>query len=77
MSIMFPTIFVLGLEGMDDDHRKLGSSMLVMAIIGGALLPALMGAVSDAAGIHWAFAVPALGFVVILAFALRARHVLR
>lgn len=72
MSIMFPTIFVLGLEGMDDDHRKLGSSMLVMAIIGGALLPALMGAVSDAAGIHWAFVVPALSFAVILLFALRA-----
>ncbi|MBS0581518.1 MAG: L-fucose:H+ symporter permease [Proteobacteria bacterium] len=77
MSIMFPTIFVLGLSGMDDDHRKLGSSMLVMAIVGGALLPALMGAVSDAAGIHWSIAVPAIGFIVILAFALRARRVLR
>lgn len=72
MSVMFPTIFVLGLSGMDDDHRKLGSSMLVMAIVGGALLPAVMGAVSDAAGIHWAIAVPALSFIVILAYALRA-----
>jgi MFS transporter, FHS family, L-fucose permease len=47
MSVMFPTIFALGLRGLDDDDRKLGSSFLVMAIIGGALLTALMGAVSD------------------------------
>jgi len=77
MSVMFPTIFVLGLTGMDDDHRKLGSSMLVMAIIGGALLPALMGGVSDLAGIHWSIAVPAASFVLILVFALRAARVLR
>ncbi|GHH53856.1 L-fucose:H+ symporter permease [[Pseudomonas] boreopolis] len=74
MSVMFPTIFALGLDGLDDDRRKLGSSLLVMAIIGGALLTALMGGVSDLAGIHWAIAVPALCFAVILAFALRARR---
>lgn len=74
MSVMFPTIFALGLDGLDDDSRKLGSSLLVMAIIGGALLTALMGGVSDLAGIHWAIAVPALCFAVILAFALRAHR---
>lgn len=72
MSIMFPTIFVLGLTGLDDDQRKLGSSMLVMAIIGGGVLTALMGWVSDMAGIHWSVAVPAACFAVILAYALRA-----
>jgi FHS family L-fucose permease-like MFS transporter len=77
MSVMFPTIFVLGLSGLDDDHRKLGSSMLVMAIIGGALLPVLMGWVSDMAGIHWSMAVPAAGFLVVLAYALRAPRALR
>ncbi len=71
MSVMFPTIFALGLDGLGDDERKLGSSLLVMAIIGGALLTALMGALSDAAGIHWAMSVPALCFAVILAFAVR------
>jgi len=76
MSIMFPTIFVLGLNGLDDDHRKLGASLLVMAIIGGALLPPVMGGVSDLAGIHWSIVVPAACFVVILAFALRAPRTL-
>lgn len=69
MSVMFPTIFALGLEGLGDDERKLGSSLIVMSIIGGAILTALMGAVSDQAGIHWAMAVPALCFAVILWFA--------
>jgi len=76
MSIMFPTIFVLGLNGLGDDQRKLGASLLVMAIIGGALLPPLMGGVSDFAGIHWSIIVPAACFVLILAFALRAPRTL-
>jgi MFS transporter, FHS family, L-fucose permease len=73
MSIMFPTIFALGLNGLDEDERKLGSSFLVMAIIGGAILPAAMGAVSDIAGIQHAMAVPMLCFTAVLAFAVRAR----
>jgi MFS transporter, FHS family, L-fucose permease len=74
MSVMFPTIFALGLSGLDDDDRKLGSSFLVMAIIGGALLTAFMGAVSDIAGIHRAMAVPMLSFAVVLGFALKTRR---
>jgi len=76
MSIMFPTIFVLGLNGLGDDQRKLGASLLVMAIIGGALLPPIMGGVSDFAGIHWSISVPAACFVIIFAFALRAPRTL-
>ena len=45
-----------------------------MAIIGGALLTAAMGAVSDLAGIHRAMAVPILSFAVVLAFALKTRR---
>jgi FHS family L-fucose permease-like MFS transporter len=74
MSVMFPTIFALGLRGLDDEDRKSGSSFLVMAIIGGALLTAVMGAVSDLAGIHRAMAVPLLSFAVVLAFALNTRR---
>jgi len=70
MSIMFPTIFAVGLHGLDDDDRKLGSSFLVMAIVGGAVLTAAMGAVSDGLGIASAMAVPMVSFAVVLAFAL-------
>jgi FHS family L-fucose permease-like MFS transporter len=69
MSIMFPTIFALGLRGLDDEARKTASSFLVMAIIGGATLTLLMGAISDAAGIHRAMIVPLVCFAVVLAFA--------
>ena len=71
MSIMFPTIFALGLAGLDDEDRKLGAPLIVMAIIGGAILTASMGALSDAAGMPRAMVVPALCFIVIVIFALR------
>jgi FHS family L-fucose permease-like MFS transporter len=69
MSIMFPTIFALGLRGLGDESRKSAASFLVMAIIGGATLTLLMGAISDAAGIHRAMIVPMLCFAVVLGFA--------
>ena len=74
MSVMFPTIFSLGLGNLGDDDRKLASSFLVLAIIGGAVLTALMGAVSDRFGIHSAMAVPTICFAVILGYALRTRR---
>jgi FHS family L-fucose permease-like MFS transporter len=73
MSVMFPTIFALGLRGLDDDGRKLASSFLVMAIVGGAVVTAAMGAVSDQIGIQRAMAVPMLCFAVVLGFAYRTR----
>lgn len=74
MSVMFPTIFALGLSGLGDDDRKLGSSLLVMSIIGGAVLTAAMGLVSDLYGIHSSMGVPLFCFAVILAFAVRSRR---
>ncbi|MBO9623838.1 MAG: L-fucose:H+ symporter permease [Sphingomonas sp.] len=69
MSIMFPTIFALSLRDMGD-LAKPASSLLVMAIIGGAVLTALMGLVSDKSGsILLAMLVPAGCFVAVLAFA--------
>ena len=69
MSVMFPTIFALGIDGLGDDERKLGSALIVMAIIGGAFLPAVMGATSDFSGIHVAMSLPLVCFAVVLAFA--------
>src|SRR5579875_2328360 len=71
MSVMYPTIFALGVEGFGDSERKLGASLLVMAIVGGAVLTALMGAVSDMAGIARAMGVPLGCFVAVLLFAMQ------
>jgi len=54
---MFPTIFALGIDGLGD-LTKVGSSLLVMAIIGGAIFPSAMGRISDATNIQIAFIVP-------------------
>ena len=69
MSINFPTIFALGLRGLGDEERKIASSFLVMAIIGGATLTVAMGAISDAMGIHRAMMVPIVCFAVVRLFA--------
>lgn len=69
-SIMFPTIFALSLKHLGP-HTKLGSSLLVMAIIGGAFFPAIMGYVSDASNIRYAFLVPFLCHLYVLYFATR------
>ena len=51
MSIQFPTIFTMSLRGLGE-HTKSGSSFLVMAIVGGAVIPPVMGLVSDASTIN-------------------------
>jgi FHS family L-fucose permease-like MFS transporter len=71
MSVMYPTIFALGEDGLSDDERKLGASLLVMAIVGGAVLTAATGAVSDSFGIATAMAVPLVCFAAVFAFALQ------
>lgn len=68
MSIMFPTIFALGLEGLGP-LVKLGGSLLVMAIVGGATLTPMMGWISQhSGGIAHAYAVPLFSYVVIALF---------
>ncbi len=74
MSIMFPTIFALGVDGLADAERKLGSALIVMSIIGGAVLTAAMGAVSDAGGIQLAMGVPLVCFAVVFIFARQSRR---
>jgi len=69
LSIQFPTIFALGVEGLGQE-RRLGGSLMIMAIIGGAVLTGFMGHVSDFMGIRLAMLVPSLSFAVVLAFAL-------
>jgi FHS family L-fucose permease-like MFS transporter len=72
-SIMFPTIFALSVKGLGA-HTKRGSSLLVMSIIGGAIVPVIMGYISDASNIQKAFIVPLLCYMYVLYFALRGYH---
>ncbi len=69
-SIFFPTIFALSLKHLGA-YTKLGSSLLVMSIIGGAVFPAVMGYISDVSNIRYAFLVPFLCHVYVLYFAAR------
>ena len=64
MSIMFPTIFSLGIFGLGE-KSKLASSFIVMAIMGGAVLPKVMGAIADKDGMSAGYIVPAVCFGVI------------
>ncbi|WCM28634.1 L-fucose:H+ symporter permease [Sphingomonas sp. QA11] len=73
MSIMFPTIFALGVEDLDT-ARPLGSSLIIMAIIGGAIFPPLMGAIAErAGGVPAALLLPLACFAVIAGYAQLAR----
>ena len=77
MSIMFPTIFSLSIRGLGAKTKE-GSSLVIMAIVGGAVFPVLMGRVSDATSIQTAYLVPAVCFVAVFYFALKnlkVRHV--
>lgn len=68
MSLMFPTIYALAADGLGED-TKLGGSGLIMAILGGAVLTAVQGYVSDFFGsVNVSFYVPMICFVVVLVF---------
>jgi len=71
---MFPTIFALSIKNLGP-LTKTGSSLLVMAIIGGSVFPALMGYISDSTNIQRAFVVPLFAYVYIFYFAARGYRV--
>jgi FHS family L-fucose permease-like MFS transporter len=69
-SIMFPTIFALSIKDLGP-YTKRASSLLVMAISGGAVVPAIMGKISDVSSIQTAFVVPLLCYGYVLYFGIR------
>jgi FHS family L-fucose permease-like MFS transporter len=69
-SVMFPSIFTLGIAKLGPLTGD-GSGILIMAIVGGAILPVLQGALADRIGIHHAFIIPAVCYLYILFYALR------
>jgi FHS family L-fucose permease-like MFS transporter len=62
MSVMFPTIFALGIRGLGD-YTKLGSSLIVMSIVGGAIAAPFMGHIADLHSMRTGFLVPFVCFV--------------
>ncbi len=68
-SIMWSNIFTLAIDGLGVDTSQ-GSSLLVMAILGGALLPVIQGATADGFGVHISFVVPILSYVYIAFYGL-------
>lgn len=75
MSIMFPTIFALGIKDLGEES-KLASSFLVMSIIGGAFTPLMMGLISDRTGsIQVAYIMPMICFSFILYFGLQGHKI--
>jgi len=76
MSIMFPTIFALGIADLGGD-TEYGSSLLIMSIVGGAILPQVFGRISDATGnIQLGYIVPLVCFIIIAWFGWRGFRVI-
>jgi FHS family L-fucose permease-like MFS transporter len=79
MSLMFPTIYGIALKGLGDDST-LGAAGLVMAIVGGALMPPLQGAIIDLGTVAWlpavnaSFVLPFVCFTVICIYGLRTNR---
>jgi FHS family L-fucose permease-like MFS transporter len=75
MSIMFPTIFSLGIAELGND-AKFGSSLIIMSIVGGAALPPIMAQISDSTGdIQMGYIIPLVCFIVTMIFGLRTYRV--
>jgi FHS family L-fucose permease-like MFS transporter len=73
-SIMFPTIFALGVKDLGE-HTRQGGSFMIMAIVGGAAIPPIMGVISDNVSTPMAYWVPLVCFVVVLYYGLRGYRI--
>lgn len=77
MSVMFPTIFALGITDLGGD-TEYGSSLLIMSIVGGAILPRLFGIISDSTGdIQMGYLVPLICFVIVAYFGWKGHKIVQ
>ena len=74
MSIMYPTIFALGISGLDDQVKK-ASSYIVLGIVGGALCPLLMGKIADMSSMTIGFIVPLVCFFFVFLYAYKGSKI--
>ncbi|WP_026770448.1 L-fucose:H+ symporter permease [Asinibacterium sp. OR53] len=73
-SVMYPVIFTLSIRGLGS-YTKTASSLLIMGIVGGALVPPLMGYVSDKAGIRWSFIFPMICYLYVIFYAISGHQI--
>jgi len=74
-SIMFPNIFALGVDGLDKGELSMASGLINTLIVGGAIIPVLMGLIADGMGVRLAFILPIICYLYIVFFALiGSRH---
>jgi FHS family L-fucose permease-like MFS transporter len=69
-SVMFPSIFTLGIAELGPLTGD-GSGLLIMAIVGGAIIPEIQGVLADQVGIHHAFILPVICYLYIVYYAFR------
>src|SRR4030042_5542714 len=65
-SIMFPNIFALGVDGLDKGELSMASGLINMLIVGGAVIPVLMGLIADGLGVRYAFILPIICYLYIV-----------
>jgi FHS family L-fucose permease-like MFS transporter len=70
-SIMFPNIFSLAVKGLDSKEMASASGLINALILGGAIIPPIMGSVADTVGYTWAFLVPAVCYLYIFFYAVK------
>jgi FHS family L-fucose permease-like MFS transporter len=75
-SIMFPNIFTLAVKDLDSGELSTASGIINTLIMGGAIVPLIMGSIADNAGYTWAFIVPAICYLYIFYFAVKG-HAIR
>ena len=76
-SIMFPNIFSLAVRDLDKAELSSASGLINALIIGGAVVPPIMGSVADSAGYTWAFIVPAICYLYIFFYAIKGNAIRR
>jgi FHS family L-fucose permease-like MFS transporter len=67
---MFPNIFALSVDGLDKGELSMASGLINTLIVGGAIVPVLMGLIADGMGVKFAFILPVICYLYIVFFAL-------
>jgi FHS family L-fucose permease-like MFS transporter len=76
-SIMFPNIFSLAVRDLDSEEMASASGIINSLVVGGAIIPLLMGAIAETAGYTWAFIVPAICYIYIFFYAMKGHAIRR